>query len=105
MNQILKIIRWEFINRVKTKLFLITTFVLPLFIGGVLYLPALLMDIEPENEAHIGLVYSKKILPLIDRFKERFSEELEDGVISEEEFKDNIKSHHRKGHHKLKGNR
>ena len=41
----------------------------------------------------------------IDRFKERFSEELEDGVISEEEFKDNIKSHHRKGHHKLKGNR
>ena len=41
----------------------------------------------------------------IDQFKERFSEELEDGVISEEEFKDNIKSHHRKGHHKLKGNR
>jgi len=39
----------------------------------------------------------------IDRFKERFSEELEDGVISEEEFKDNIKSHHRKGHHKSKG--
>ena len=41
----------------------------------------------------------------IDRFKERFSEELEDGVISEKEFKDNIKSHHRKGHHKSKGNR
>jgi hypothetical protein len=39
----------------------------------------------------------------IDRFKERFSEELEDGVISEEEFKDSIKSHHRKGHHKSKG--
>ena len=28
----------------------------------------------------------------IDRFKDHFSEELEDGVISEEEFKDNIKS-------------
>jgi polyhydroxyalkanoate synthesis regulator phasin len=41
----------------------------------------------------------------IDRFKERFSEELEDGVISEEEFKDNIKSHHRKGHHKSKGSK
>ena len=41
----------------------------------------------------------------IDRFKERFSEELEDGVISEEEFKDNIKSHHRKGHHKSKDSR
>lgn len=41
----------------------------------------------------------------IDRFKERFSEELEDGVISEEEFKDNIKSHYRKGHHKSKGSK
>ena len=41
----------------------------------------------------------------IDRLKERFSEELEDGVISEEEFKDNIKSHHRKGHHKSKGSK
>ena len=41
----------------------------------------------------------------IDRFKDHFSEELEDGVISEEEFKDNIKSHHRKGHHKSKGNK
>ena len=39
----------------------------------------------------------------IDRFKERFSGELEDGVISEEEFKDSIKSHPRKGHHKSKG--
>ena len=41
----------------------------------------------------------------IDRFKDHFSEELEDGVISEEEFKDNINSNHRKGHHKSKGNR
>ena len=41
----------------------------------------------------------------IDRFKEHFSEELEDGVISEEEFKDNIKSHYRKGHHKSKGSK
>ena len=41
----------------------------------------------------------------IDRFKEHFSEELEDGVISEEEFKDNIKSHHRKRHHKSKGSK
>ena len=41
----------------------------------------------------------------IDRFKERFSEELEDGVISEEEFKDNIKIHHRKRHHKSKGSK
>ncbi len=39
----------------------------------------------------------------IDRFKERFSEELEDGVILEEEFKDNIKRNLRKVHYKSKG--
>ena len=50
--------RWEFINRVKTKLFLITTFALPFFMGAVMYLPTLLMDLEPEDESRIGLVYA-----------------------------------------------
>ncbi len=49
----------------------------------------------------VTTIYQEKI----DRFKERFSKELEDGVISEEEFKDNIKSHHTKGHHKSKGSK
>ena len=71
MNQIWKVIKWEFINRVKTKLFLITTFVLPIFIWGVMYLPSLLMDLEPENESKIGLVYNETIHPLIERFEDR----------------------------------
>jgi len=71
MNQVWKIMRWEFINRVKTKLFLITTFALPFFMGGVMYLPTLLMDLEPEDESTIGLVYKDEIKPLVGRFQER----------------------------------
>ena len=63
--------RWEFINRVKTKLFLITTFALPFFMGAVMYLPTLLMDLEPEDESNIGLVYEDEIKPLVGRFQER----------------------------------
>ena len=63
--------RWEFVNRVKTKLFLITTFALPFFMGAVMYLPTLLMDLEPEDESTIGLVYEDEIKPLVGRFQER----------------------------------
>ncbi|MDB2456008.1 hypothetical protein N9W48_01780 [Candidatus Actinomarina sp.] len=41
----------------------------------------------------------------IDRFKQHYSQELQDGVITQEEFKENMIRHHKKGHHKLKGNR
>ena len=71
MSQIFKIMKWEFINRVKTKLFLITTFVLPFMMGGLMFLPTILMDLEPENESIIGLVYDGDIEPLINRFKEK----------------------------------
>ena len=71
MSQVWKIMRWEFINRVKTKLFLITTFALPFFMGAVMYLPTLLMDLEPEDESTIGLVYGDEIKQLVGRFQER----------------------------------
>ena len=41
----------------------------------------------------------------IDRFKQHYSQELEDGVITQEEFKENMIGRHKKGHHNLKGNR
>ena len=49
MTQIWKIFQWEYMNRVKSKLFLITTFLLPFFMGGMMYLPSMLMDLEPEE--------------------------------------------------------
>ena len=71
MSQVWKIMMWEFINRVKTKLFLITTFALPFFMGAMFYLPTILMDLEPEDESKIGLVYDSEIKTLVDRFQER----------------------------------
>jgi len=69
MSQVYKIVKWEFINRVKTKLFLITTFALPFFMGGIMYLPSVLMDLEPEDKSKIGLIYKSDIVSLINRFK------------------------------------
>ena len=71
MNQIWKIVKWEFMNRVKTKLFLITTFLLPFLMGAMMYLPTILMDLEPEDETSIGLVFDDDIEPLMGRFQEQ----------------------------------
>ena len=71
MSQVYKIVKWEFINRVKTKLFLITTFALPFFMGGIMYLPSILMDLEPEDKSRIGLIYKSDIVSLINRFKDQ----------------------------------
>ena len=65
MTQIWKIFQWEYMNRVKSKLFLITTFLLPFFMGGMMYLPSILMDLEPEETSEIGLVYQDNILDLV----------------------------------------
>ena len=69
MVQIFHIIKWEFINRIKTKLFIFTTFVLPILIGGMTYLPTILIDLEPENSTNVGLVYSDDTSLLVNRFQ------------------------------------
>jgi len=69
MKQVWTILKWEYINRVKTKLFLITTFVLPFFMAGMMYLPTILMDLEPEEITKIGLVYDDSVHDLVVRFQ------------------------------------
>ncbi len=69
MKQVWTILKWEYINRVKTKLFLITTFVLPFFMAGMMYLPTILMDLEPEEITEIGLVYDDNVQDLLVRFQ------------------------------------
>ena len=71
--QIWKIMKWEFANRVKTKLFIITTFLLPFFMGGIMYLPSLLMDLEPDENKVIGLKYPDVNMVLVKRFEDRAS--------------------------------
>ena len=69
MKQVWIILKWEYINRVKTKLFLITTFVLPFFMAGMMYLPTILMDLEPDEITEIGLVYDDSVQDLLGRFQ------------------------------------
>ena len=69
MDQIFHIIKWEFINRIKTKLFIFTTFVLPILIGGMTYLPTILIDLEPENSTKVAIVYNNDISLLVNRFQ------------------------------------
>ena len=69
MKQVWIILKWEYINRVKTKLFLITTFVLPFFMAGMMYLPMMLMDLEPDEITEIGLVYDDSVQDLLGRFQ------------------------------------
>lgn len=71
MKEIWIIIKWEFLNRARSKLFLITTFLLPIFVVCILYVPTLLMDMEPENITTVALVYEDSNSPLISRFKEK----------------------------------
>jgi len=71
MNQIWIILKWEFLNRIRSKLFIITTFLLPFFMVGMMYVPSILMDLEPETITKVGLVYNDSIDPLIQRFKDQ----------------------------------
>ncbi|HJM95901.1 MAG TPA: hypothetical protein QF698_07485, partial [Candidatus Marinimicrobia bacterium] len=65
------VLKWEFINRVRSKLFILTTFLLPFFMVGMMYIPALLMDLEPETITQVGLVYENSIDPLVQRLKDQ----------------------------------
>ncbi len=71
MKKIWIIIKWEFLNRARSKLFLFTTFLFPIFLVGILYIPTLMMEIEPGNITTVALVYEDPISSLIDRFKEK----------------------------------
>ena len=69
MYQIIKIIKWEYINRVKTKLFLITTFLAPLIFALFSILPTWLSTLDPEKTSKIGIVYDEELIDLITRFE------------------------------------
>ena len=69
MNQIIKIIKWEYINRVKTKLFLITTFLAPIIFSLFSILPTWLSTLDPEKTSKIGIVYDEELIDLITRFE------------------------------------
>ena len=69
MAQIIKIAKWEYLNRVKTKLFIITTLLLPVLFALISILPTWLATLDPEKTSKIGLIYGSKQTALINDFK------------------------------------
>ena len=69
MTQIIKIAKWEYLNRVKTKLFIITTLLLPVLFALISILPTWLATLDPEKTSKIGLIYGAKQTALINDFK------------------------------------
>ena len=69
MTQIIKIAKWEYLNRVKTKLFIITTLLLPVLFALISILPTWLATLDPEKTSKIGLIYGSNQTALINDFK------------------------------------
>ncbi|NOZ75036.1 MAG: ABC transporter permease [FCB group bacterium] len=51
-----QIFKWEFIRRLKSKLFLFTAIIIPLFILGAMILPSVLMTGESSEKTSIGII-------------------------------------------------
>ena len=76
--------------------------------GAAMYLPTILMDLEPEDKSKIGLVFDKGIESLVNRFQERCDVMLvtQDGspqflfieLGSEKESLDSVLSHQIEGY-------
>lgn len=76
--------------------------------GAAMYLPTILMDLEPEDKSKIGLVFDKGIESLVNRFQERCDVMLvtQDGspqflfieLDSEKESLDSVLSHQIEGY-------
>ena len=54
MSKVLTVIRKEYLERVKSKAFLIGTLLGPLFMGGLVIGPALLADVAGRDDAIVG---------------------------------------------------
>jgi ABC-2 type transport system permease protein len=56
MNKIIAVTKWEYIEKVKTKAFLLSMIITPIFIIAMAVLPSLLAQKSDENTKRIGLV-------------------------------------------------
>lgn len=55
-SRVIEIARWEYLQKVKAKAFIVTLFVLPIVIGGFVVLPSLIISQEPDSTKQIGIV-------------------------------------------------
>lgn len=56
MKPVMSIIKWEYLNRVKSKLFLFSAIVVPVLIAGSMILPSLLIQKDTTESTPMGIV-------------------------------------------------
>jgi len=56
MRNIFIIAKWEYLNRIRSKWFIISTLIIPLILIGSIFLPGLLLDIEGSETQLLALV-------------------------------------------------
>jgi ABC-2 type transport system permease protein len=80
MNKTLAVARWEFIEKVRTKAFIIGLFMTPMILAVFMVLPSLMSKGEQETTKKIGVVDETRMLTRVinDRLKEKYS--LESGI-------------------------
>lgn len=77
MNKILAVAKWEFIEKVKTKAFIIGLFMTPLIMSIFWVVPALLTKNEQETTKKIGVIDETRILTRMinDKLREKYKME------------------------------
>ncbi|MHB1051021.1 MAG: ABC transporter permease [Bacteroidota bacterium] len=80
MNKTFAVARWEFVEKVRTKAFIIGLFMTPMILAIFMVLPSLMSKGEEETTKKIGVVDETRMLTRVinDRLKEKYS--LESGI-------------------------
>lgn len=55
-NRVLEIARWEYLQKVRSKAFVVTLFLLPVIIGAFVVIPSLVISQDPDSARQIGIV-------------------------------------------------
>jgi len=80
MNKTLAVARWEFVEKVRTKAFIIGLFMTPMILAIFMVLPSLMAKDEQETTKNIGVVDETRMLTgaINDRLKQKYA--LESGI-------------------------
>ncbi|MBN2183730.1 MAG: ABC transporter permease [Candidatus Krumholzibacteriota bacterium] len=78
MKKMFKVVKREYLERVKKKSFLIGTILGPLLMGGIIFAPALFMKFTPESVVKIAVIDGSGVI--FDKIESALSDTLPDGT-------------------------
>lgn len=79
MNKILKVAQWEFLCRVRSKSFIISTLLLPVIMIGLILLPSLLLTQGGQ---------SQKVIAIVDKTDQQLGEKIKEHLSQHYQLKD-----------------